>query len=100
MSDQKVMRVYFQHPTMVTAGDILQCPACRWKFVVLPEMMNPMIPCPKCRRLTDASYYVELSGTGGIELTNWGKPEPKPKEAKPDADVHKRSRKRTTQQRP
>lgn len=76
MADQKVMRCHFNKPGSVNPGDVLQCPACRWKFVLLPEMLEipvPTVLCPKCRKATDISYYYNLSLTGGIELTNWGK---------------------------
>lgn len=95
MPDQKVMRCHFNHPGQVNPGDIIQCPACRWKFVLLPEMLEipvPAILCPKCRKATDVSYYYNLSLTGGIELTNWGRPEPEEKEATLDGP-QKRSRK-------
>ena len=36
MPDQRVMRCHFNKPGEVSPGDILQCPACRWKFVLLP----------------------------------------------------------------
>lgn len=100
MPDQKVMRCHFNHPGEVTPGDILQCPACRWKFVVMPDMINPFfggVSCPKCEKATDLSYYKELPLTGGIELTNWGKPAPEEKEAKPDGQP--RSRKGVSKQR-
>lgn len=110
MPDQKVMRCHFNHPGQINPGDILQCPACRWKFVVLPDTIRcgdywdaqtqgsqpsgwkdepDYIVCPECQRQTDLTYYQELSLTGGIELTNWGKPEPK--KEKPNGK--KRSRK-------
>lgn len=108
--NQKVMRTHFAKPGYVNSGDIIQCPACRWKFVVLPDTIRygdywdaqtqgPQPPgwkdepdyivCPECQRQTDLTYYQELSLTGGIELTNWGKPEPK--KEKPNGK--KRSRK-------
>lgn len=103
--NQKVMRTHFAKPGYVNSGDILQCPACRWKFVLLPGMVQDKVEefhipgyysivgqtvsCPKCQRQTDLTYYQELSLTGGIELTNWGKPEPK--KEKPNGK--KRSRK-------
>lgn len=119
MSNQKVMRVYFRRPGLVLPGDILQCPACRWKFVLLPDMIHygdywdaqtqgkppagwedepNYIFCPQCGKRTDETYYEELSHTGGIELTNWGKPAPEEKEAKPSGQS--RSRKGVSQQRP
>ena len=99
MPDQKVMRCHFNHPGQINPGDILQCPACRWKFVLLPEMLAaplPVIPCPNCRKTTDQSYYYTLSLTGGIELTNWGKND-ETKEVKPDGQP--RSRKGVSKQR-
>ena len=86
MPDQKVMRCHFNNPGTITPGDILQCPICREKFVLLPEMLaepTPAIQCRNCRRRTDESYYYQLSLTGGIELTNWGRNDEK-KEVKPD----------------
>ena len=119
MPDQKVMRVHFQSFGNVFPGDIIQCPACRWKWVVLPGMINDNTPywdiqtqgppppgwedaprtivCPNCGNVNSVAYHEEIARTGGIELTNWGKPEPKPKEAKPDGQS--RSRKGTTKQR-
>ena len=89
MPDQKVMRCHFNNPGTITPGDILQCPVCRWKFVLLPEMLEipePTVLCPNCRKTTDQSYYYTLSLTGGIELTNWGKTE----EVKPDGQSRSR----------
>ena len=107
---QKVMRVHFNNLGSLTPGDIIQCPACRWKFVLLPDTIRcgdywdaqtqgPPPPgwkdepsyviCPKCSKSTNLPYYEELSLTGGVELTNWGKPELK--EEKPNGK--KRSRK-------
>ena len=99
MADQKVMRCHFNKLGEVSPGDILQCPACRWKFVLLPGMVQDeyedfhipgyytikgqAVACPKCLLRTDLSYYKQLSLTGGIELTNWGKND-ETKEVKPD----------------
>ena len=97
MPDQRVMRCRFNKPGEVSPGDIAQCPACRWKFVLLPDMINPFfggVSCPKCKKATDLSYYQTLSLTGGIELTNWGKTE---EVKKPDGQP--RSRKGVSQQR-
>ena len=117
MPDQRVMRCHFNRPGLVLPGDILQCPACRWTFVLLPDMIHygdywdaqtqgkppagwedepNYIFCPRCGKRTDDTYYEELSYTGGIELTNWGKND-ETKEVKSDGQP--RSRKGVSKQR-
>ena len=113
MPDQKVMKLHLAKPDSVSVGDIVQCPCCCEKFVVMPGMVldvywdaqtqgpqpkdfedRDYVVCPICEKITDVEYYT-TAYAAGVELP----PKPKPKEAKPDADVHKRSRKGTTQQR-
>jgi hypothetical protein len=98
------MRCHFNKSGVIIPGDILQCPACRWKFVLLPDMIHygdywdaqtqgapppgwkdepSYVICPKCSKSTHLPYYEELSLTGGIELTNRGKNDDT-KEVKPD----------------
>lgn len=113
MPDQKVMKLHLAKPDTVSIGDIVQCPCCCEKFVVMPRTIvsvywDPQtqgpepeewedydyVSCPVCGRGTGVEYFV-AAYAAGVELPT----RPKPKEAKPDADAHKRSRKRTTQQR-
>jgi len=70
MPDQKVMKVHYQTRGEITPGDIIQCPHCREKFVVLPGVeLAPGVMCPKCGWLTSAEYYKGLArGPAAVEL--------------------------------
>ena len=61
--NQKTAKISYRIPGEVNNGDLVQCPLCRKKFVVLPGMIQYRIgggadvKCPDCARVTDAVYY-------------------------------------------
>ena len=98
MADQNVMKIHLADSTTVGVGDIVQCPCCCEKFVVMPGMVldvywdaqtqgpqpkdfedRDYVVCPNCEKITDVEYYV-AAYAAGVELP----PIPKPKEVKPD----------------
>lgn len=72
--NQKVMLIHFRTPGEVNNGDIVQCPICRKKFVVLPGSRQFKINggvdviCPECTMPTPADYYAGLSRGEVVEL--------------------------------
>ena len=72
--NQKVMKIKFRAPGEINNGDIVQCPVCRKKFLVLPGTIQYKIGggvdviCPECTVATPAGYYEELSKGEVIEL--------------------------------
>lgn len=72
--NQKVMKITFRHPGEVNNGDVLQCPLCRKKFIVLPGTQQYRldgavdVKCSNCARPTPESYYKELSSGEVVEL--------------------------------
>ena len=72
--NQKVMKIHFRTPGDVTNGDIVQCPICRKKFVVLPGLQQFKIGggvdviCSECTMPTPADYYKEVSKGEIVEL--------------------------------
>jgi len=108
MPNQKVMKVHLANPNEVNIGDIVQCPCCCMKFVVMPGMILNVywdaqtqgpepkdfkdadyVVCPVCEKLTDVEYYVAANG---VELPQ------RTEEVKPDGAP--RSRKGISEQRP
>lgn len=61
--NQKTAKVTYRIPGEVNNGDIIQCPMCRKKFVVLPGMIRYKIDhtvdakCPVCGTETPTQYY-------------------------------------------
>lgn len=72
--NQKVLKITFRRPGEVSNGDVLQCPLCRKKFVVLPGAQQYKLDggvdvnCPNCAKPTPESYYRELSVGEVVEL--------------------------------
>ena len=104
MPDQNVMKIHLSNPDDVSPGDIVQCPRCCEKFVVLPDMIQPIywdpqtqgpepegfspydqVVCPACNTATKVEYHV-AQFSAGIEI-----PLREPKKEKPNGK--KRSRK-------
>lgn len=104
MPDQNVMKLHLSNPGDVSPGDIVQCPRCCEKFVVLPDMIQPVywdpqtqgpepegfdpydqVACPTCNTATKVEYHV-AQFSAGIEI-----PLREPKKEKPNGK--KRSRK-------
>lgn len=102
--NQKTMKLHLAKPDEVSPGDIVQCPRCCEKFVVLPDMIQPIywepfgpwgrdeyfdpydqVVCPTCNTATKAEYHV-AQFSAGIEI-----PLREPKKEKPNGK--KRSRK-------
>lgn len=98
MPDQKVMKIHLAKQDEVSLGDIVQCPRCCEKFVVLPNMILPIywepfgpygkddyfdpydkVVCPYCGAGTKAEYHV-AQFAAGVEIPQ----KTKPKEVKPD----------------
>lgn len=101
--NQKVMKIRLAKPDDVSPGDIVQCPHCCEKFVVLPGMIQSIywepwggpgdeyfdpydqVVCPVCNTATKVEYHV-AQFAAGIEI-----PLREPKKEKPNGK--KRSRK-------
>ena len=72
--NQKVMKISFRVPGEVNMGDIVQCPLCRKKFVVIPGLLQYKIDggvdllCSCCAEGTPASYYENISLGDQVEL--------------------------------
>lgn len=111
MPDQNVMKLHLAKPGEVSPGDIVQCPRCCEKFVVLPNMIQSIyydpwvgpkdseyfdpydqVVCPACGKPTKAEYHV-AQFAAGVEIPQ----KTKPKEVKPDGQP--RSRKGVSKQR-
>lgn len=106
MPDQNVMKIHLSNPGDVSPGDIVQCPRCCEKFVVLPNMIQSIywdpfdgpgdeyfdpydqVVCPTCNTATKVEYHV-AQFSAGIEI-----PLREPKKEKPNGkNGKKRSRK-------
>lgn len=104
MPDQNVMKLHLAKPDDVSPGDIVQCPRCCEKFVVLPYMIQSIywdpqtqgpepegfdpydqVVCPTCNTATKVEYHV-AQFNAGIEI-----PQRELKKEKPNGK--KRSRK-------
>lgn len=74
LMNQKKMKITFRVPGEVNNGDIVQCPLCRKKFVVIPGLIQYRIDghvdvkCAVCVKATPASYYEQMSKGDPIEL--------------------------------
>ena len=72
--NQKKMHISFRVPGEVNNGDIVQCPLCRKKFVVLPGLIKYRlggktdVTCAVCAKDTDSAYYAAISVGEPIEL--------------------------------
>ena len=72
--NQKVMKISFRVPGEVNNGDIVQCPICRKKFVVLPGAIQYKmgggadVICSECTLPTPADYYKAMSKGEVVEL--------------------------------
>ena len=61
--NQKVMTISYRIPGEVNNGDVVQCPRCRKKFVVIPGLIQYKIgggadvKCPECGEPTLYEYY-------------------------------------------
>ena len=72
--NQKKMQITFRVKGEVNNGDIVQCPICRKKFVVIPGLIQYRIgggedvKCAICAKSTPASYYEQMSAGDPIEL--------------------------------
>lgn len=107
--NQKTMKLHLAKPDEVSPGDIVQCPRCCEKFVVLPNMIQSIywdpqtqgpepegfdpydqVVCPACNTATKVEYHV-AQFSAGIELPQR---EPK-KETKTNGK--KRSRKKLSE---
>ena len=72
--NQKVMKIIFRRPGELNNGDIVQCPICRKKFVVIPGLQQYRIDgavdvlCSFCGRATPVGYYETMSRGETIEL--------------------------------
>lgn len=61
--NQKVMTISYRIPGEVNNGDVVQCPKCRKKFVVIPGLIQYKtgggvdVWCSWCEQVTDAAYY-------------------------------------------
>lgn len=105
MPNQNVMKIHLAKQDEVSPGDIVQCPRCCEKFVVLPNMIQPIywdpqtqgqepegfapydqVVCPHCDLATKVEYHA-AQFAAGIEIPSR---EPK-KETKTNGK--KRSRK-------
>lgn len=111
MPDQNIMKLRLTNPGEVNIGDIVQCPCCCMKFVVMPGMILNVywdaqtqgpepkdfkdadyVVCPVCEKITDVEYHV-AQFAAGVEIPQ----KTKPKEVKPDGQP--RSRKGVSKQR-
>lgn len=98
MPDPNIMKLRLAKPSEVTPGDIVQCPRCCEKFVVLPDMIQSIywepfgpwgreeyfdpydqVVCPHCGLATKVEYHV-AQFAAGVEIPQ----KTKPKEVKPD----------------
>lgn len=72
--NQKKMKICFRVAGEVNNGDIVQCPRCRKKFVVIPGLIQYSIDgktdviCSQCGVGTSSEYYAALSTDGAVEL--------------------------------
>lgn len=72
--NQKKMKITFRTPGEVNNGDIIQCPYCRKKFVVIPGLIQyrldgkTYVICSQCGVGTSEEYYAVLSTEGAVEL--------------------------------
>ena len=77
--NQKKMRITFRVPGEVNNGDIVQCPLCRKKFVVIPGLIRygldyrssddrSDVVCACCAKSTPISYYKTVSTGEPVEL--------------------------------
>ena len=72
--NQKKMQITFRVKGEVNNGDIVQCPICRKKYVVIPGLIQYRIgggedvKCAICAKSTPASYYEQMSAGDPIEL--------------------------------
>lgn len=72
--NQKKMQITFRVVGEVNNGDIVQCPLCRKKFVVIPGLIryrlddHREINCSCCAKPTDAAYYEQVSRGDLVEL--------------------------------
>ena len=104
MADQNVMKLRLAKLREVSPGDIVQCPRCCEKFVVLPDMIQGIywepfgpygkddyfdpydqVVCPHCGLPTKSEYHA-AQFAAGVEI-----PLREPKKEKPNGK--KRSRK-------
>lgn len=96
--NQKTMKLHLSNPGDVSPGDIVQCPRCCEKFVVLPNMIQSIywdpqtqgpepegfdpydqVVCPRCDTATKSEYHV-AQFAAGVEIPQ----KTKPKEVKPN----------------
>jgi hypothetical protein len=72
--NQKKMKIVFRVTGEVNNGDIVQCPLCRKKFVVIPGLLQYRIDgkidvkCPICAKPTESAYYEQFSRGDLVEL--------------------------------
>ena len=72
--NQKKMQITFRIKGEVNNGDIVQCPLCRKKFVVVPGLIqyrldnHEDVKCAICAKSTPASYYEQMSVGDPVEL--------------------------------
>ena len=62
MPNQKRMTLHLADPKTVSVGDVVQCPRCCEKYVVLPEYLkgHGWVVCPSCGSATDIQYHVAV----------------------------------------
>ena len=72
--NQKKMKIVFRVTGEVNNGDIVQCPLCRKKFVVIPGLIqyhfdgHQDVMCANCAKPTEAAYYEQFSRGDLVEL--------------------------------
>lgn len=72
--NQKKMQITFRVPGEVNNGDIVQCPRCRKKFVVIPGLIQYRLDgktdvlCSFCAEGTPTEYYTVMSAGDATEL--------------------------------